>query len=113
MNTAINISDALFELALKGTLASLRASYPFLNIPIVSQLFELLFRKIVSSFYEVGKKFGIHVGVILKTEHQQKKYDESVKELETKISQGMSDEEIKKARDEFRKRAGALIGLDI
>lgn len=100
--------DIGIELAIDAGLQSLLVAFPFLNIPVVKQLF-LFFSKILIVYVYKGMKlFGYEWKTDIVVNEKNADFKKSKDELQLKIEQGATDEEIAIARKIFVDNARKL-----
>lgn len=101
----------IYELVVKKAITKAITLMPFFGLPIVNPFFVAIAEKLYSILYAELKEEGQLLMIAIKTEFQEKKYSEAVNELKTVIDKGASDEEVKVAKDEFKKRLHDLISF--
>lgn len=109
------IKKLIMEVVVNNAIKAAKAAVPFLNWPVLNQLFTSLVQWTASLIYdEMAQNYAL-IAIDLKTESQKQEYKEAVSKLETIISKPKEEqnaEEVEKARQEFKKRLQELIHLD-
>lgn len=103
MNKAPNIlADYLFNKAVDMAITSTVASFPFLALPVVNQIYVYVVKKTASNLYKNLKKLGFNIKVDIEIAKQTDAYKSASKKLKKVFENEYStDSEIKKASDEF------------
>jgi len=112
MNSDALAKKLLFELLIEKAITKVIASVPFFGLPVINPIFIFAAEKLYSYLYDELEEEGTLLMIGIKTDHQRVKYQEATTELQTSIKEGQSDEEIKKAREEFKKRLKNLVNLN-
>lgn len=105
----IVIMDVLTEGAIKLALVDV----PFLNIPVIKQLFTFIMNFAGKYLYKVLSLEAAFIIIGKQVEVQRIEYEKEVEQLKTAIKEGKSDEEINKERAEAKKRLRKLIDFNI
>nr|BDT27308.1 hypothetical protein BHI3_07740 [Bacteriovorax sp. HI3] len=108
-----DILDPLFEFGLALEIEALKTKLPFLRVPIVSQFIDWILRKFMTQLYTPGRNAAIYLQVKLTKEHQNEELKEAVEQIKTIVAEGATDEQIRQAREEIRKRARDLVRVNI
>jgi hypothetical protein len=103
----------IFDLLIKKAMAKVIISIPLLGFPVVNPVFIYIAEKLYSVLYDELKEEGELLMIGLKTEYQEKKYTEAVEKFDEVIKKGSTDEELQKARDEFKDRLHKLITIKL
>ena len=116
-NTAVDIAekavntlvmDVLFEGAMKLAMAEV----PFLNLPVIKQLFQFMMNFIGKYINKVLSLQAAFIIIEKQVEGQRVNYEREVAELKTAIKEGRSNEEIAKERAEAKERLRKLINFN-
>ena len=109
INTAVNKS--IFDMAVTALLKSTRVEFPFLNIPIIGQIFDRLILAVANSIFDYLQKLVTFQVITFQTEHELNNYNKAASELKAAIEKGNKDE-IQSKQANFEKTFGDLIGWE-
>lgn len=115
-NTAVELANKaakflVMDVLIEGAIVSARTSQPWLNAPVVKQLFTFIMNycgKLILNRLTVEAAMII-IGV--QVEDQREKYEAEIQQLKTAIKEGKSDEEIAKEHAEAKERLRKLINF--
>lgn len=102
------IKRLIYETVLKAVIARAIAAAPFLAWPVVNPVFVYILTKIADAIYDELKVHVTFDLIDIRTEQEQKEYDEKV--LVLKVAQESQNEEaIRQAEAEFKEKLATLI----
>jgi hypothetical protein len=112
-NPLINGIDAIlkiliYDVGVAATIAALKAQFPFLNLPIISAVFDKIVTAVANSLYTQLDKFVVIKVIDFQTQAQKDAYDSAVKELTAAHNSGDEDA-TNKAKEDFKKKLHDLI----
>ncbi len=101
----------IFGVAISGARAAAVAGAPWLKLPFLSQLLDLVLNFVGKRIYLALAESSTFLIIDWQTEAQQKEYDKAVGDLKGAIDQGDPDA-VKKAQEEFMRRLKDLVNFD-
>jgi hypothetical protein len=107
------IKNILIEVALKVAIAQIIIAVPFLGFPIINPVFIFIAEKLVLRvFAELARVVNFEI-IDIRIESERKNYEEAVSKLRTVLTTPeVPNDQIEKAKEEFRNRLHDLIHFD-
>lgn len=117
-NTVVEVADQaakklVMEVLLDKAIKLAIKEAAWLAMPVINPLFVFLMTFAAKHLYKVITLEAALIIIGQQVTYQRDKYEAEMKELKEAIKEGRSDEEIKKQRDEAKKRLAALINFNI
>jgi len=116
-NTAIDLADAAAKDLIMGVLldkaiALAISQVPFLGLSFVNPIFSLLMKFAAKYLYKVVSLEAAFIIIDAQTKEQRVRYEAEMEKLKTAIKEGKSNEEIKREREEAKKRLRELVSFN-
>ena len=102
------VNKSLFEMAVSAFLKAAHLEYPFLNIPILGQIFDRLILSVADSIFNYLQKLVTFEVISLQTEHELNSYNKARDDLKAAIERG-NENEIQTKQDNLKKALDGLI----
>jgi len=113
MNAADIAKKLMFDTLIQTAIKKVISAVPFFGLPVINPIFIFAAEKLYSYLYDELEQEGTLLMIGIRTERQREHYEEAVVVLQTALNQGQTDEQIKLAREEFKKRLKDLINLGV
>ena len=113
MNPNDIVKELVFNILVKRAITKVVVSLPFLGLPVVNPVFLYIAEKLYSVLYEELKEENQLMMMGIKTAAQEREYQAAVNEFKVVIKNGGNDEQIAKARDEFKNTLHKFISLRV
>lgn len=107
----IKTQDLVYEVLKKAAISKMLVAFPFLNIPVIKQIFTFFTDKLLDKFYETLKEKQAFFIIDFKTQRELNEYNDALNELETTLGTTNDEGKINEARENFEKRLGDLISF--
>lgn len=102
------VNKSLFEMAVTALLKAAHLEYPFLNIPILGQIFDRLILSVADSIFDYLQKFVTFEVISLQTDHELNNYNKARDDLKAAVERGNADE-IQAKQDQLKKALDGLV----
>lgn len=116
-NTAVDLAQAatkklVMDILLEKAIALAIAELPWLGAAVINPIFVFIMGFAAKYVYKVLSLETALIIIGQQVSHQQHAYEREVKDLETAIKEGKSNEEIEKERAEAKERLRKLINFN-
>jgi len=105
-NSAVN--KAVFDFAVQALLKSVKVEFPFLNFPILSQIFDRLIFAITNPLFNYLQKIATFTVISSDVQKQLSNYNKSLDEYKVAIEE-KNDEKIKASQASVQKAMDDLL----
>lgn len=104
------MSDIVKDIILKLIIEKIIQALPWLGAPVINPVFVWLFTKIFNVVYDELEVYYDFIKIDIKTEHEQKKYDQATEVLKTAI-ESQDQQEIENAKELYKKYLKNLVSM--
>lgn len=111
LQTADEIESLIYQVVVSTTETAIKAEVPFLALPGVSQLFNLIFEYLAGKMYVVLENYVAFTIIDFETAHENSQYQAAVNQLAQALAKG-DPNGLSEARDQFKSSLSSLIHFD-
>lgn len=104
--------EILFDVITERVVSKIITLIPFLGWPIINQIVSKSIAKLIILSYETMHEMKVIAEIDFRGETQKKQYEEATDKLERALEEPINLEEIKRAKDEYKKKLRDLIMLN-
>lgn len=106
------IRSIYIEQIAKAVISKIIIAVPFLGLPVINQIFTAVFYKVAKMAYDEIEELAVIFKIEFKVEGQKEEYEQATENLRNVLKfPDKTAEEIKRAKDEYKKKLRDLIML--
>lgn len=105
------INKTIYSFAITAFLRAVKNQYPFLNIPVLSQIFDRLIKAVAEPIFDYLQKMVTFQVISNQTQKELDAYMKAQAELVLAIKKGAKDE-LQQKQSDFEKAFSNLIGFN-
>lgn len=106
------IRSLIFDVVLGAALKSISAAIPFLNLPVINQIFVFIVTKVAGVLYDEMSRYVKFTLIDIRTNAEKEAYEKAVAELKVvHDAPQKTPEEIARAKEKFKSTLRDLIRI--